>query len=249
MTASIGKAEAINETQTGVIVIFISTCSVLFAAYQYYIISLTPVEVYSMPDEGGMKSNLLVNDHSAEKDATKSDRAKQNELLNEIYEAVRTGAAAFLRAEYTICCMFCAVFAAIIAGLVSWGQSSTEGGLTALAFLFGAATSMVSGYIGMTVAVFSNARTCVNAQKPGFTHCFNTAFRAGSVMGFALNGLGLLILYILLLLYKQHYGEDDWDLLMECISGYGLGGSTVAMFGRVGGGIFTKAGTHLQLQF
>lgn len=93
----------------------------------------------------------------------------------------------------------------------------------------------------MTVAVYSNVRTAVNAQKEGFSHCFNTAFRAGSVMGFALNGLGLLVLYILLCFYRYQYPQDNWDHMMECISGYGLGGSTIAMFGRVGGGIYTKA--------
>lgn len=71
--------------------------------------------------------------------------------------------------------------------------------------------------------------------------CFNTAFRAGAVMGFALNGLGLLVLYITMVFFTLQYEQDNWKTLMECISGYGLGGSTIAMFGRVGGGIYTKA--------
>jgi inorganic pyrophosphatase len=100
---------------------------------------------------------------------------------------------------------------------------------------------MAAGNIGMQVAVFSNVRTTINAQKPGFRECFNTAFRAGSVMGFCLNGLGLLILYILLCLFRMQYKQHHWSILMEVISGYGLGGSTIAMFGRVGGGIYTKA--------
>jgi Na+/H+-translocating membrane pyrophosphatase len=71
--------------------------------------------------------------------------------------------------------------------------------------------------------------------------CFNTAFRAGSVMGFALSGLGILVLYLLLLVYAQLFEQEDWILMMDCISGYGLGGSAIALFGRVGGGIYTKA--------
>ncbi|NDD91343.1 hypothetical protein EBZ37_04590, partial [bacterium] len=108
-------------------------------------------------------------------------------------------------------------------------------------FLLGATVSMISGYIGMMVAVYSNVRTTVNAQRKGFEPCFNTAFQAGSVMGFALNALGLFVLYILMCFYSYQYKQGNWDILMECISGYGLGGSTVAMFGRVGGGIYTKA--------
>ena len=76
----------------------------------------------------------------------------------------------------------------------------------------------------------------------GWTNAFNTAFRSGAVMGFALNGLGLLVLYLLLLLYRASFPDSaDWKTMMELISGYGLGGSSIAMFGRVGGGIYTKA--------
>ena len=94
----------------------------------------------------------------------------------------------------------------------------------------------------MKVAVYSNVRTTVSAQKSGWTLCFNTAFRAGAVMGFALCGLGIFMLYVSLLAFRIHYpNPDDWILLTECLTGYGLGGSCIAMFGRVGGGIYTKA--------
>lgn len=69
---------------------------------------------------------------------------------------------------------------------------------------------------------------------------FNTAFRAGSVLGFALPGLGILILYLMLLTYATHFERFDWAIMMDCVAGYGLGGSSVALFGRVGGGIYTK---------
>jgi len=171
---------------------------------------------------------------------SKTTRQMLNTLV-EVYNAISVGAEAFLRAEYSVCAIFVCVFGVIIFALISWGQNIQQGFLTTLSFVLGAITSIASGYIGMKVAVFSNARTCVNAQHDGFKECFNTAFRAGSVMGFALSGLGILMLYITLLVYKQFYTQDKWVLMMDCISGYGLGGSAIAMFGRVGGGIYTKA--------
>lgn len=75
----------------------------------------------------------------------------------------------------------------------------------------------------MRVAVYSNVRTTINAQRPGYEACFNTAFRAGSVMGFALTGLGIAVLYITLLVFYTQFPQDKWILMMDCISGYGLG--------------------------
>lgn len=165
-----------------------------------------------------------------------STARKELLLLRETYEAISTGAEAFLRAEYSVCAGFVVVFAVVIFLLISWSQNVTLGFLTTLAFLLGAVTSIASGYIGMRVAVYSNVRTTLNAQKEGYSYCFNTAFRAGSVMGFALTGLGILVLYLLLLQYSLFFTQDKWILMMDCISGYGLGGSTIALFGRVGGG-------------
>jgi len=164
--------------------------------------------------------------------------------LNEIYEAIYVGAESFLRAEYAICFAFVALFGTVVFVLIFWGTGWDfyQGFFTALSFVLGAITSMASGYLGMKVAVFSNVRTTISAQKSGWTACFNTAFRAGAVMGFALCGLGMLMLYITLLFFRLKYSDAaDWVLLTECITGYGLGGSCIAMFGRVGGGIYTKA--------
>lgn len=164
--------------------------------------------------------------------------------LNEIYEAIFEGAESFLRAEYSVCALFVAVFAGIIFTLIFWGTGwdFTRAFLTALSFVLGALTSMASGYLGMKVAVFSNVRTTVSAQKSGWTSCFNTAFRAGAVMGFALCGLGVFMLYVTMLSYRVQYPTPaSWVFLTECLTGYGLGGSSIAMFGRVGGGIYTKA--------
>lgn len=164
--------------------------------------------------------------------------------LQEIYDAIYEGAESFLKAEYQVCGAFITVFSVIVFVLVAWGTGwdYARGGFTALSFLLGALTSMGSGYLGMKVAVYSNVRTTVSAQKPGWTACFNTAFRAGAVMGFALCAAGLLMLYISMLAFREHYQKpSEWIYLTESITGYGLGGSVIAMFGRVGGGIYTKA--------
>lgn len=101
---------------------------------------------------------------------------------------------------------------------------------------------MLCGFLGMMIATYSNARTTLACAKKGYTEGFNTAFRGGSVMGYALCSLGVLVLWVLLTFYRTVYPEaDDWEILFDCAAGYGLGGSTVAMFGRVGGGIYTKA--------
>lgn len=116
-----------------------------------------------------------------------------------------------------------------------------------VAFFIGAITSVASGYFGMAIAVFANVRTAVKCLF-GWTDGFNTAFRAGSVMGFTLVSLGLIVLYTLILLFNLQFKFDDEkfphnnaQILFETIAGYGLGGSCVALFCRVGGGIYTKA--------
>jgi len=171
------------------------------------------------------------------------DESKTERLI-EIYNAIYEGAESFLKAEYTYCLIFVAIFSVIIFALVSWGTDYdfARGMFTSLSFVLGALTSILSGYLGMKVAVYSNVRTTVSAQQPGWTACFNTAFRAGAVMGFALCGLGIFMLYATMLAFKMYYPvEEEWIYLTECLTGYGLGGSSIAMFGRVGGGIYTKA--------
>eukprot|EP00210_Caulerpa_lentillifera_P009572 g9129.t1 len=92
----------------------------------------------------------------------------------------------------------------------------------------------------MKIATYANARTAVEARK-GIAPAFMCAFRSGAVMGFLLSGCGLFVIYIVILIYKPIFGSKDWEGLFEAITGYGLGGSAIALFGRVGGGIYTKA--------
>ncbi|KAL1098893.1 hypothetical protein V6Z11_D05G128100 [Gossypium hirsutum] len=108
-----------------------------------------------------------------------------------------------------------------------------------ISFLLGAITSVLSGFLGMKIATYANARTTLEARK-GVGKAFIVAFRSGAVMGFLLAANGLLVLFVAINLFKLYYG-DDWEGLFEAITGYGLGGSSMALFGRVGGGIYTKA--------
>lgn len=204
-----------------------------------------------------------------------------------IYSIIQRGAKAFLWAEYKLCFIFIALFGLIVGVLVShsgtvtnttnflYSQNFTKGptadtyefnslwhgmagGLTCASFVVGALTSILSGYIGMMVAVYANARTTKQAMQPdedkAWKDSFNAAFRAGGVMGYSLCGISLLMCYILIRIYALIYPIADVfgfnqlgnplaysAQLFECLAGYGLGGSTIALFGRVGGGIYTKA--------
>jgi len=217
------------EIPATVIIVGAAILGLCWAFLQFLIVARIPIKSEGVSDETSLISG---NDH------------EMTVRLIDIYEAIYEGAESFLRAEYTVCVGFVAIFSLIIFVLVMWGSSwdFTRGIFTALSFILGALTSMISGYLGMKVAVFSNVRTTVAAQKSGWTACFNTAFRAGAVMGFGLCGLGILMLYCTAEAFRVHYPDPtDWIYLTECLTGFGLGGSSIAMFGRVGGGIYTKA--------
>ena len=165
--------------------------------------------------------------------------------LKFIHGAIADGAMAFLKQEYKFLTIFMVVFAAVIAILIDDTHTPDirEGVYTALAFLFGGAISIASGYIGMKVATQGNARTTVSAKKD-ISDAFDVAINSGAVMGFALVGLatlGLILVYMIMSFLLADLGEENNHILMEVIAGFGLGGSTIALFARVGGGIFTKA--------
>ena len=138
-------------------------------------------------------------------------RSKESEESNlklvELYNAISIGASSFLNAEYKLCALFVVVVFPALSVLIAWGDKTSEaswawptGLLSGLSFVVGAVTSMLCGFIGMRVAVFSNARCTVGACSPtvGWTDSFNTAFKAGGVMGFSLTGIALLSLYALI---------------------------------------------------
>eukprot|EP00218_Dolichomastix_sp_CCMP3274_P009160 CAMPEP_0170142776 /NCGR_PEP_ID=MMETSP0033_2-20121228/8449_1 /TAXON_ID=195969 /ORGANISM="Dolichomastix tenuilepis, Strain CCMP3274" /LENGTH=760 /DNA_ID=CAMNT_0010379149 /DNA_START=11 /DNA_END=2293 /DNA_ORIENTATION=+ len=176
--------------------------------------------------------------------------------VGEIQDAITEGSQAFLWTQYKLCAYFMVAFAALLFCLLGSpdGFSSTwkpdasgverapklfNGIFSVLSFLLGASTSILSGYLGMTIATYANARTSLEAQK-GLAPAFQCAFRSGAVMGFLLTGAGLLMLYLTICFFTLFF-RDDWAGLFEAIAGYGLGGSSIALFGRVGGGIYTKA--------
>ena len=170
---------------------------------------------------------------------------KDGSRLRFIHGAIAEGAMAFLKQEYKFLTIFMVVFAAIIAVLIDDTHTPDirEGIYTALAFLFGGAISIASGYIGMKVATQGNARTTVAAKKD-ISSAFDVAINSGAVMGFALVGLatlGLVLIYVIMSFLLADLGQENNHILMEVIAGFGLGGSTIALFARVGGGIFTKA--------
>ena len=144
--------------------------------------------------------------------------------MKEISSAISEGARAFLFAEYKILAIFIVVlFFAIGLGLNSW--------ITAVCFLCGAIFSILAGYIGMNVATKANVRTANAARESGMNKALSIAFSGGSVMGMCVVGLGLLgasVLYIII-------GK------LDVLFGFSLGASSIALFARVGGGIYTKA--------
>jgi len=146
----------------------------------------------------------------------------------EISEQIHIGAMTFMRREYSI--LF--IFAALVA-IVIW--FSDLGKNTSLAFVLGALCSSAAGYIGMYAATHANVRTTVAAHEKGAGAALNVAFFGGSVMGLTIAAMGLLGLGVLYLYFGRN--PDTANVL----HGFGMGASTVALFSRVGGGIFTKS--------
>ena len=147
-----------------------------------------------------------------------------NERMKEIAHAIAEGAQAFLFAEYKILLFFvCSLFLCIGLGTRSW--------LSGAAFVFGALLSTLAGYFGMRSATAANVRTAEAARQSGMKKALSIAFSGGSVMGMSVAGFGIFGLGLF------YYFTKDVGVL----SGFSLGASSIALFARVGGGIYTKA--------
>ncbi len=151
-----------------------------------------------------------------------------NDRMKEIAQMIRRGAMSFLRREYLTLVWFIVIVFLILGFALSWK--------TAVAFICGAASSMLAGFIGMLGATLSNVRTAHKAQE-GEPAALQTAFFGGSIMGFAVASLGIVGLSIGILLLKSHAAS----VMTEILSGFAMGASSIALFARVGGGIYTKA--------
>ena len=157
-----------------------------------------------------------------------------NERMREISEAIREGAMAFLRREYR----WLAVF--VVAMFILIGLVLEDGWLRAIAYLFGAALSGTAGFVGMRVATAANSRTAEAARLGGVRRALPLAFRGGAVMGFTVAGLGLAGVALGYMVFVEAVGLDV-ARGVDIVAAIGLGGSSIALFARVGGGIYTKA--------
>ncbi|MBI4584649.1 MAG: sodium/proton-translocating pyrophosphatase, partial [Planctomycetes bacterium] len=160
-----------------------------------------------------------------------------NERMQEIGRAVREGAMAFLGRQYQVL----ALFVLVIGGLLLGGYWTTTP-LTALSFVVGASCSALSGFFGMRVATAANHRTTQAATR-GLPEALAVAFSGGTVMGLCVVGLGLLGLGTLYIAFGGiHLTKPDaLEKLVTQITGFSMGASSIALFARVGGGIYTKA--------
>ena len=160
--------------------------------------------------------------------------------MKSIGKNIADGAMAFLKAEYRILALF--VFAvAILLGLANNGRADSSA-LISVSFIVGAIASGLAGFLGMKVATKANNRT-THAARTGLATALNVAFSGGSVMGLSVVGLGVLGLGGLFMAYTNLYGTDKTSMatVLNVISGFSLGASSIALFARVGGGIYTKA--------
>jgi K(+)-stimulated pyrophosphate-energized sodium pump len=159
------------------------------------------------------------------------------ERMAKIAQSISTGAMAFLKAEYKVLAIF-VIVVAILMGL-GGNMEANSSPLVAMSFIIGAFCSALAGFIGMSVATKANVRT-TNAARTSLGKALEVAFAGGSVMGMGVVGLGLLGLGLLFFLYNNMWGGDI-NKVITVLTGFSFGASSIALFARVGGGIYTKA--------
>ncbi|MDG1138658.1 MAG: sodium-translocating pyrophosphatase [Opitutales bacterium] len=165
-----------------------------------------------------------------------------NERMSKIARSIQEGAMAFLRAEYKVLI----IFVIAVAALLYWSgsQNDKSHSLVAVSFAVGAFCSALAGYLGMKVATKANVRTA-NAAKDSLGKALEVAFSGGAVMGLGVVGLGILGLGGLFYLFGNHFGAfaegGSLGVTLSVLTGFSFGASSIALFARVGGGIYTKA--------
>ena len=168
-----------------------------------------------------------------------SKQEQGDEKMMKIAKNIAVGAMSFLKAEYKVL----AVFVAAVAVLLYFKGSYEDGsnGMVAVSFIVGAICSALAGFIGMKVATKANVRT-TQAARTSLGRALEVAFAGGSVMGLGVVGLGILGLSGLFMLYQNLWpGAENLAMVLNVLSGFSLGASSIALFARVGGGIYTKA--------
>ena len=160
-----------------------------------------------------------------------------SDRMKKIGKSISEGAMAFLKAEYRILSVFVLVVACLLAFAAN---SQGDSWLIAVSFLVGALASALAGFLGMKVATKANNRT-TNAAQNGLAKALNVAFTGGSVMGLSVVGLGVLGVSGLFIIYDSLGLFADTSKLIQALTGFSLGASSIALFARVGGGIYTKA--------
>ncbi len=160
--------------------------------------------------------------------------------MKTIGASISEGAMSFLKAEYRVLFVF-VLAVAILLGIANNGRDDSSAFIS-LSFLVGALASGLAGFLGMKVATKANNRT-TNAARESLSRALNVAFSGGSVMGLSVVGLGVLGLSSLFVFYSSKYGIEKENItkVLNVISGFSLGASSIALFARVGGGIYTKA--------
>ena len=204
-------------------------------------------ELQTMPLYAVIGSAILALVFAAWKSNWVSAQDAGTDKMKEIAGHIAEGAMAFLSREYRVLAVF--VFAVAI--LLGWSNASMEGssGWIALSFVVGASCSAAAGYFGMKIATKANVRTTA-AARTGLNKALEIAFAGGSVMGLVVVGLGVLGLTVLLHVYSSIFagpafseagGVENYDRILNVLAGFSLGASSIALFARVGGGIYTKA--------
>ncbi len=160
------------------------------------------------------------------------------DVMKEIAALIQEGAMAFLKAEYTVLAGFVAIGALLLA-FANSGGGEFQSPLIAASFVTGAVASGLAGYFGMRVATNGNVRTTA-AARISLTAALDVAFASGAVMGMSVVGLALIGLGGLFLLYTNMF-PDNMRLTLNILTGFSMGASSIALFARVGGGIYTKA--------
>ncbi|MBT6832247.1 sodium-translocating pyrophosphatase [bacterium] len=167
-------------------------------------------------------------------------RSMGNAKMVEIANSIAEGAMAFLTREYRVLSIFVVILAAVLYFFLDKsGTAANEGALTSISFVYGAISSVLAGFFGMKIATAANVRTA-EAARTSLSSGLTVAFRSGAVMGLSVVGLGLLGLTILLYIFFNVL-ELSEEISLNVITGFALGASSIALFARVGGGIYTKA--------